>query len=249
LTARLRKLGQPVFPDSSNQSDEVVLVRQGENSFYVRKATCDEEVLRPRYGRSRFFAPGYRCRKHDIIVDVGAHIGVFAVAAARRVPHGRVYAMEPDKENFALLSRNAALNGLSNLIAHRIALSNRRGKAKLYYQKENWAHSICPPMASDDPIGSDLVSTDTLSNFIATHAISRIDYMKMNVEGAEYRVLLRASKRSLQHIGFMLVEFHPSAKHGANQLIDRLRSCGFFTAVTRSKEEPGKGWLTARFGY
>ena len=190
-----------MLPDLLDRSEQCVLVTRGKNRFYVRTGTCDEEVIGYRYGKARFFAAGYRSRKDDVIFDVGAHIGVFAVAAARRVPHGRVYAMEPDQQNFALLTRNAALNGLSNLVAHRIALSDRQGKTRLYRQAESWAHSICKPMTKDGAIGSDVVVTATLRGFIADNAISRIDYLKMNVEGAEYRVLLQASKRTLQKIG------------------------------------------------
>jgi FkbM family methyltransferase len=235
-----------VLPDLLDRSEQCVLVTRGKNRFYVRAGTCDEEVIGYRYGKARFFAAGYRSRKDDVIFDVGAHIGVFAVAAARRVTHGRVYAMEPDQQNFALLTRNAALNGLSNLVAHRIALSDRQGKTRLYRQAESWAHSICKPMTKDGAIGSDVVVTATLRGFIADNAISRIDYLKMNVEGAEYRVLLQASKRTLQKIGFILVEFHPSEEHCADQLVDHLRCCGFSTTVTASDEEQGKGWLIAR---
>jgi FkbM family methyltransferase len=52
----------------------------------------------------------------DLVVDVGAHIGYFALAAARAVgPGGRVLAFEPDQENLALAQANAERNGIDNV--------------------------------------------------------------------------------------------------------------------------------------
>jgi tRNA G37 N-methylase Trm5 len=64
-------------------------------------------------------------RAGDVVVDIGAHVGYFTLIAARSVgPEGRVYAFEPDPENYALLVRNIELNGYQNIMPIQKAVWN-----------------------------------------------------------------------------------------------------------------------------
>ena len=58
----------------------------------------------------------------DVVLDVGAHIGVIASLAARMVPQGHVHAFEASAQNFDYLQRNLAANGLTNVTAERVAV-------------------------------------------------------------------------------------------------------------------------------
>ena len=68
-----------------------------------------------------------------VVVDVGAHVGYYALLAAKRVgPQGKVYAFEPDPTNYALLLKNIELNGYRNILTTGEAVSDRVGTATLY---------------------------------------------------------------------------------------------------------------------
>ena len=79
-----------------------------------------------------------------VVLDIGANIGYYTLIAARLVENsGRVYALEPESENFSILRRNVELNNYGNIIVKQEALSNKRGKAKLYKDKLNLGgHSL-----------------------------------------------------------------------------------------------------------
>jgi FkbM family methyltransferase len=219
----------------------VKLRDRGSDRFWVRPETCDEDVIDPRYGVKRFCVPGRPLRADSVVVDVGAHIGAFAVATGRALPNGRVHAIEPGRETFELLARNVRANELRNVCVHRLAIADRGGTAVLKRGGDSWADSL-----HGEPCrGSEGVTTVTLERFLTRHRISRVDHLKMNVEGSEYTILLNTPRRVLRGIERMLVEYHPSPEHGGRELADWLRSCGFRVGCTPDAVEPAKGWLAA----
>lgn len=67
----------------------------------------------------------------DRFVDVGANIGMITLQAARLVgPSGRVESFEPNPNCFATLERHLAINGIENVVAHRVGLSDTSGSAR-----------------------------------------------------------------------------------------------------------------------
>jgi FkbM family methyltransferase len=226
--------------------------------FHYRIGTTDELVLNSQYGAPRFFATGYRARETDTILDVGAHIGVFSVFAARLVPRGVVHALEPGAENFELLRKNLVVNEVGNSVAHRLALGGTTGTVRLYhapgsvghslYLNPGWAAVPTEPRSTQmhPKEGFEEVSSQVLEEFLMENEIREVGYMKMNIEGAEYDVLLEAPVRVLQAVRFMQVELHPAEDILARELVDRIRSAGFTTSVTWSDDPTVKGWLTAQ---
>ena len=211
-------------------------------SFCYRKGTVDEVVLAESYQLERFAMPGLTAAR-PVIIDVGAHIGAFAAMAARSVPRAAIYALEPARSSFELLEKNLAANSLANVIALRIALGDRDGSVLLYHAAENWGHSLAVEMA--DGTTSELVPCQTLGSFLADHSLTVVDFMKMNIEGAEYDALLAASRTDLRRVRHLTVEVHPVHGRHGDDIAHWLAECGFEVAITWSQEEAGKGWLQA----
>ena len=211
-------------------------------TFHYRSDTCNEILFKEEYQRSRFFASEYRPRKDHIIMDIGAHIGVFSLLAAVKVKKGRVYSIEADEQNYHYLKINVELNRLSNINTYLLALSDYRGTGKLYFARESWAHTLCNPISENWKV----VKTDTLANFITDNNINHVDYMKINVEGAEYSILLSTPNSIMKRIKHMLIEFHPSDRFNEYNLTRYLKLCGFTTKISRCLMENGKGWIEAK---
>ncbi len=90
-------------------------------------------------------------RPGDTVVDIGANVGFFSLLAARLVgTAGRVYAFEPEPQNFALLTKNIALNGYTHVVAYRKAVWRRAGLVKLYLSNalDTGAHTLRPKHAT-----------------------------------------------------------------------------------------------------
>ena len=84
-------------------------------------------------------------RPGDAVLDVGAHLGLYALPASRRVgPQGAVHAFEPVEELAALLRANAALNGADNVHVHRLALSDHAGTVEIQVNQESGLSSLAP---------------------------------------------------------------------------------------------------------
>ena len=119
-------------------------------------------------------------------LDVGAHIGKYAIRAAVMVGDtGAVIAVEPDKRNFELLVKNIALNDLRNCIPLRIAAYSSNGEITLFRGPSCAEHSI----NEDFGRGSYKVRARALDDVLTEVGIARVDLIKIDVEGAELEVL------------------------------------------------------------
>jgi len=119
-------------------------------------------------------------KKGDVVLDIGAHIGYYTLLFARLVGEkGKVYAFEPDPENFALLKKNVEVNGYRNVVLEQKAVSDNPGTLKLHLGGRSAHHSIYKNMYSCNR--SVNVKSVRLDDYIDT-----VNFIKIDVEGAEY---------------------------------------------------------------
>ncbi len=175
-------------------------------------------------------------------VDAGAHIGYYTLLAARAVgPAGRVYAFEPAPRNLALLLKNIQANGYNdNITAVPKAVSNRSGTCQLFLcEEESLSNSIFPKLLE----GGDSVSVKatTLDEFFEGEGWPPVDFMKMDIEGAEKAALEGMRELSRRNPQLRLViEFAPqnlqAAKVSPEELFQALRVLGFahIAVISRS---------------
>ena len=177
-----------------------------------------------------------------VVVDVGAHVGFFTLLAAREVgPEGKVYAFEPESQNYALLLKNIELNGYCCVVATQKAVSNSSGITDLFLSSlDTGSHSIYSP-AARGVAGSFKVATTSLDAFLEEAGWPHVDLVKIDVEGAELAVL-DGMDRFLTTNGSvkLIVEYCPSliklAGSEPSELIDRLVSFGFAISVIDEKK-------------
>jgi FkbM family methyltransferase len=155
--------------------------------------TCHEDDILEHH-----FTP----KQGDIVVDVGAHIGKYTIIASKRVgPNGKVIAIEADPDNFDLLNRNIQLNKLSNVIALNYAVYSKEERIKLYLPsggggglEESSSYTKYNTIMSDRAAhGNEKfeVNANTLDYLLLSNMIKQeeVNWIKIDVEGAEYEVL------------------------------------------------------------
>lgn len=123
-------------------------------------------------------------KKNMNIVDIGANIGYYALMEAKKIGEkGKVYAIEPFPPNFELLKKNIVLNNYKNIEVFNLAISDKKGIAKMYISEK---HNLCNMMDSNI---SDFVEvpTITLDDFLKNKRIP--DLIRMDIEGFEYYVI------------------------------------------------------------
>lgn len=120
--------------------------------------------------------------------DVGANVGLFSIAAAKKIDTGKVYSFEPCQWTYERLVRNIGLNSLGNVIATRTALADFVGEAalKVNVQGKDGLNTLGEPTHSDsEVVGEETVPVTTLDEFMRDATLTRIDLMKVDVEGGE----------------------------------------------------------------
>ena len=122
-----------------------------------------------------------------MIVDIGAGRGEDVFAFSRAVgPAGRVFAIEPHPVSFQVLEKLCALNGLENVTRLNFACVDEPARLQietLPVWESNYVRAG-EPTATSHP-----VEGVTFDSLCAAHGIGRIDFLKMNIEGAERRAL------------------------------------------------------------
>lgn len=166
-----------------------------------------------------------------VVVDVGAHIGYYTLIAARRVaPGGKVFAFEPEAENFALLERTLALNHFPHVACHDVALADVSGRGSLFLSPENSGdHRLYDP--GDGRARQDVRLT-TLDRFAREESLERVDLVKMDIQGAEGRALRGMCEVIAKSAGLTLfTEFWPeglwSSGVDPRVFLASLRNLGF----------------------
>jgi len=182
-------------------------------------------------------------KNKDIILDIGANIGLFSLYATGVIPHLKIYAFEPFKDNFNKLKENIELNKLNNIIPLRLALSSSRGKEFLFVSSENTgAHSIYNGGNMDKII----IKTETLKNALKQ---TKANFLKIDCEGAEYKILLSTPKEVIRKVNRVILEQHITPKtlkkYSKNSLINYFKKCGFKAKILKKIFYPDEGefWI------
>ena len=143
------------------------------------------------------------------IIDIGANIGYYTVIGARRVgKNGKIFCFEPEPSNYVRLNENITLNDLQNVVALKLALSDRAGISKLFLTKNNkGTHSLADQRQTGNFI---TVETAILDQVLAGYGSPKVDLIKMDIEGAEGLALKGMSKTIISNPDLTIfMEFYP----------------------------------------
>lgn len=176
-------------------------------------------------------------RDGQVAFDIGANVGFFSLLASRLVgPGGSVYAFEPLPANLLALRRHVDLNDCKNVRIVDAAVSSRSGT-------ERFMEAASPAMGGLSDGGCLEVRTLALDEGIETRRLPEPDFLKIDVEGAELRVLEGARA--------LLARKHPSivlSAHGwrlFEECRDLLRDSGYRCEVARDGSADGDYLLVA----
>lgn len=122
--------------------------------------------------------------------DIGANAGYYSLGIASRFPDASIFAFEPVPASCDQILHNKALNGFSNITAHRFGFSDRAGELTLYHDPSvSVATSGVPPGPGGSRVEEIICRMETLDGFVAASRCEP-DFVKCDVEGAELFVFL-----------------------------------------------------------
>lgn len=144
--------------------------------------------------------PGWVC------IDVGACFGWFTVLLSRLVgPRGRVHAFEPVPDTAEMLKRNIRLNNADNVGVTCAALDETPGSRDLFVPDIGVSGSFALH-EYDRSFRQFAVPTTTLDDYVDRHNIARVDFIKADIEGAEWAMLKGAARTLERFRPAMLIE-------------------------------------------
>lgn len=177
----------------------------------------------------------------DVIIDAGAHVGLFACWAARRNPAAQVVALEPCADNYHCLRTNLAEMGASSVRALRLAVGGGDGFGRIEAATERSIDHRLVRVPQHDPAAVPIVS---LAGLLALAGTDRVAFLKMDIEGAEYDAFAEADSATLARFDRIALEYHDNLRPGTLALLRaRLEPTHHLTVIPT--ESRGYGVLLA----
>jgi len=166
------------------------------SQWIARNDACGRMILRGRFENTdrqfieKFLKPGM------VVLDIGAHHGYYSLLASQKVgPLGRVIAFEPSLRERRRLLQHLRMNACANTKVEETALGETEGRAELFVVegRETGCNSLRPPNVSQATHALE-VQVGRLDDYVRQHDLARVDFIKMDVEGAELAVLKGATE-------------------------------------------------------
>ncbi|MBA7654378.1 hypothetical protein ES703_62256 [subsurface metagenome] len=186
----------------------------------------------------------YQIRRGDIsrngvVIDIGAHIGIFSVYAATQAEGVTVYSYEPDPDNHQLLLKNIEINRLESRVRpFNVAVSDTATPRTLIRSADSLsAHSFFANKFPEGEVKDSVeVSCTTLADVFQKYAIEKCDVLKLDCEGEEYNILLNTPDGVLCKIAKIVAEYHDGlTEYTHRDLADFLSKRNFKVNIKESR--------------
>lgn len=149
-----------------------------------------------------------RLQAGDCVVDIGGHIGIFAIYLAKRFPGVRIYSYEPHPCNQELFRSNVEMNGVTGIQLCPEAVTGCGSTVELTGNPLNSGGYTAHSTTQQHGRASGIASL-TLDQIFERHGIERCVLLKIDCEGAEYDILEKTTV--WQRIDHLRGEFHMNA--------------------------------------
>jgi FkbM family methyltransferase len=204
------------------------------NGYKVRLPARYINYFPGNYENENFEFLKQHCKPGAVIIDIGAHIGLFSVVASKIAgENGKVYAFEPSPTTYAFLQRTIQLNKAGSIIeTFQKAVSSAVGTTKFYISDDviDNSNSLVSYLDDRKLKGIDIVLT-TVDAFADEKKIQQLSFIKIDVEGAEYDTLRGAVKTLKTLRPYCMVGIHPAAIKAKGDILgdiyDFIKQCNY----------------------
>jgi FkbM family methyltransferase len=191
------------------------------------------EVIRFPARWSRYYESDYEpetfrflrahCGNGDIVLDIGAHVGLFSVVTARLVGlRGRVFSFEPTPGTREILERTVQLNGLQGRIEVRGEAVTRSSGAATFFETGDPGSNANSLVASTNRHRhAILVETTSIDDFVSSRSIV-VNCIKIDAEGDELAVIQGGERILREQRPAIALALHPSALRAAGGSLEQI---------------------------
>ena len=135
-------------------------------------------------------------RPGDVVCDIGAHVGHLTQTMSYLTgPKGMVFSFEPAAKPMKKLLKRVAMGHLQNVYPYQVALGEKTDISRLFHVGRFADENALDPLFHEKPITSEVVRSICLDDFFnALNMDQSLDLVKLDVDGAEYSVLVGMEK-------------------------------------------------------
>jgi FkbM family methyltransferase len=213
---------------------EFELIHRSGIKLRLRPNTDDLKIVKSNLVTKHYVRDFVPITRGSVVIDVGAHIGSFAVMAAGIA--SKVLAFEPEQSNYQMLKKNVELNDLKNVSIFAMAVSGSSGYQDIYISDDasTGGHSLY----REDAIGAlrRRVETISIEDIIEKEGLRIVDFVKLDCEGAEHEIVENMSLGTAAKIMGIAMETHGLSQRSPLNICRRLEALGF---EVRMEEEGG----------
>ena len=188
--------------------DFIIFKTNSKKILKIRKDSTDLMALINVWLLEEYDHPNFTIHSEDVVIDVGAHIGLFTVYASQFCNNGKIISFEPIKENYELLIENARINNLKNVVIYNLGVSSDSENLKIYLNNDQSGHSKFSQTSK-----SVLVKSTSLKKIFDENCIEFCNFLKMDCEGSEYEIIRELPPEHLSKIEKMIIEYHMADSH------------------------------------
>lgn len=182
---------------------------------------------------------GITGKENPVVLDCGGHIGSFSLWAKHLNSSSKVFVMEPVVENLELLKKNLSLNKRTDVTVIPFALYGQSGH---FYINLDGRPFDAGQVVSSRPTSGKYFEIDalTLSEVLEQNGLTRVDLMKMDIEGSEYSVINASLETLSVSVKRIIMEYHiDSHANGRDEIVTALTANNKFSLIYESRNVLG----------
>ena len=152
--------------------------------------------------------------KPKFIIDGGANVGCASAFLAHRFPEASIWAFEPESSNYDILEQNG--KRFPNITTMRAAIWNHDGYVEIQNPSdEKWAFRVRQTSSNE----SSKVRALSIPSILRMAGMSRVDILKLDVEGAEKELFDESSHSWIHQVGIIVIELHDWIRPGCSEAL------------------------------
>lgn len=189
-----------------------------------------------------------------VFCDIGANVGIYSLYCYARHAKAEVYAFEPEAQSYASLCRNIAMNRFGGINAYQIALSDGAGLGTMFVSALSAGAGAAALnghyqfMAGSGAPFRQGVRFDALDALIATHGLPQPNYLKIDVDGHEAKILAGAQKAlASPELRGLLIELQYHDEQDIEETLKLLAGHGLKLVKRSDWVSEAAGWKSRNF--
>lgn len=202
----------------SKMDDKIISIHNPDlpKAIYLRSDSSDYDLYREIFIRGEYDIDFMNNFSPEIIFDFGANIGLTSLFFHKKYPFSRIFAFEPDKSNYLMLTKNVEFYQQITSLNKGVWYEDTILSLIEDISKGKWGITTEP--ITNNSMSENVIPVISVNSIIQKFNIEKINLLKIDIEGAE-KMLFTSNVEWLQKVELLFIECHDMMKKGASNIV------------------------------